>query len=1030
MSKSQRDILGIAPYAKAIVQAIDDFFQEPEEKREGSFNVLISAQWGVGKTFILRKIESGLQKKGFRTFMFNPWKYSQSLIAIKRKFLQNLHKKFGGKVNLDSLYEGIEGEKHRDIISEVAFISSALLRLVVYSFLISLLVFLLLIALKLIVPTPFDNFFYVFFSFLKIDSALKIQNYLLETSIVIGLLGALVPALKFIFENISIKTKRAEIDSVEQFEEIFSKIILQKRHATILGFIELIIKIFNRFWNDFLMWDIFFLSWLDDWKIKFLKRIRLITNELGTKAKNYIESQSLLKSVKDTVFSVAEIFLERVYKPFKVGVVDKMTASLNEDKYPKLAILIDDLDRCEENEVKNILDGFLTFFEKRNCAYVVTADHTVIEQYIAKQLNLEQGKSASSQDLYSTPKEYLHKIFNLNFLVPSPPKDNLQRFLDETARSCDLTTNKVIANLAYRFFNRNPRAIRRFYTKIKFNIDIAKNLINNPKIGKERKFVAQEVLKKPELGAKVIALEMATPKFFSLIIEDPQIAQDGDAGEQINQTKLYFDPKSNIQGRVKNWASIKEREEVAIAERILVSEPSLTKENIAYEMLISFSSSTHSDVQDTFDWPQIQQDMEKGNTIFSKVYKGTTEKGREIMRESALSRYKTFKSENKEDRHLFFKGMIELVQASYRKDESKNKVMEWGGAILNELGNEPVEQIAKIESSDYAKLFEVFQNNTTKEKEVLLKTLSTDPYRKPPIAENIFKISDLKGIKEEDGKPSQNAKNIIEKTSQAFRAVLDEQIDKDYSQILAEIFTTNYKAPEESIPQAHRFNYLNSLMILLARKENVEEIKQNLEFLKQPENNTVLSSVSQKTWGLVMSALDGEFINYLNDQTLQPYKLTILRGVNDQVSTWSLSNTLRLLEFLKPFFSSLPQAREQLNDEQKISIELLLKIITESEHRENTKIRKIVSEILTSLSRLLADEEKIKFIEFYKVNIESVKNITQLQDIKKEVEKIGFAQVVNLVNGKISSIEKLKKTKKSKRKPTRKKRKEVKKRKK
>lgn len=1007
MSNISNDILGIEPYAKAIIQAINNFFNDPEEKREGSFNVLISAQWGMGKTFILKKIVDGLSTKGFKCYIFNPWRYSQSTIAIKRKFLQNLHKEFGGKVNLDSLYEGIEGEKQRDIVSEARFVATALIRFLLYALLLSAIVFLLLNAFNLKFPQIFDNFFYLFFNLFRITTNLSIQNYLIETSIIIGMLGALLPAVKFIFENISIKTKKAEIDSVEQFEEIFSKIVSQKKHSIILGFLKFISSTIKGFYISFLIWDVFFLSWVDKWKIKIFDILKSIFKKLVKSLNNYIEKKSLLRLIKIFAYSIIDKLQERIYKPFKREILDKVVSSLMENKYPKIVILIDDLDRCEEKEVKNILDGFLTFFERKNCAYVVTADHTVIERYIEKELKLDQQKEMHhNQESYSTPKEYLHKIFNLNFLVPSPPKDNLQVFLDETANSFGLIKNKQISQLAYLFFNRNPRSIRRFYTKIKFSVDVAQNLIGNSETEEARKYIAQRIIDKPELKAKIIALEMATPKFFSLIIEDPQIAQDGEA-----------DKKSilSLKEKQKGWLE-QELNEFNIAEKILSSEPFVAVEkNISYEMLVSFSSSIHSPLRDTFDWSQIQQDMEKGSSIFIKIQKGTTKQGREIIRRNALDLCKQYKKDNHENRHLFFKGMTELALASYRKDEKADMTIEWIFAILDELSTEPIELISKIAPGDYSRLLEVFSKDIKKEEKILLKLLSTDPYRKPAIVGNILKVSEIQEIIEEDGKLSENTKKIITLTSKAFGAILDEDIDHNNTQILTEVFTINYKAPEESIPQAHRGNFLNSLLILLSKQKDTEKIKENLEFLKKTENNNLLSQITQKTWGMIIAIHgDSDFSSYLDDPILKSCKVGILKGINEQIKNLNHFQVNKLFEALKTTLNSLPQTRVELNlnDEQKITIDILLKIVIESPYKKNDEIRKNVSNILNIIFGLLTTEEKTTLTEFYKSIINNCFDTNKLKVIKDEVNKFNIVEVNNLIDSKITSIDKETKSKK------------------
>lgn len=757
---SKKDIIGIEPYVQAIVEAIDSSFQKEEKEREGSFNVLISGQWGVGKTFILIRIDEELSKRGFKTFKFNPWKYSQSILAIKRKFLQELHEKFGGDVNLNSLYEGVEGQKQRDMWAEVRFIVNVLLRVLIYGLVATVAAYLTIQTLSSKLP----NFFNILFKFVKPDP-FEIGKHTLETAIVVGLSVAIIPAIKFVFENLAIKTKRAEVDSIEQFEEIFSRILSQKRHSIILTILNTLGKILKLGWRKFrkilkfagsvLLLNIPRLAFLDGFCIR----------------KWYVQKlESLLKDTKRT-----ERTIKKQIKNFKY--LSKLQTVLLEKKYKKVAILLDDLDRCQPDEVKNILDGFLTFFDQRNCAYVVTADHTVIERYIKRQLKFKKENGDNdTPKAYSTPKEYLHKIFNLNFLVPPPPKHSLQRLLEEVAKNFGLEDNETISLLAYNFFKRNPRAIKRFYTKVKFSVDVAKNFLKDEKVEEERRVIAKKVIEKPELRAKIIALEMVSPNFFALIVQDPQIAHDVDANKKIIADKKYFmPPGQTIEEKTKNWG-LEEKDEIRSAEQILSAEPHITKELIAYESLIHFSSSTYSELQDTYGWPEIMQDMEKGSEIYWKVFQGTTDRGREKMRQDSLTRYQELKSGDVPNRHLFIKGMTELALASKRKGEAKDrKTIKWSIDLLRKLidANETDDILVQLAPDDYSRLLEVVAD-MDRENEMLKILLSTNPFRKPQIIENVFKLTDPQVEKKYDGEISKKANGIIEKVSQAHKGVYEQ----------------------------------------------------------------------------------------------------------------------------------------------------------------------------------------------------------------------------------------------------------------
>lgn len=1010
-NKISKDILGIQPYADAIVKAIDGFFQQKEEDREGSLNVLISAQWGIGKTFILTQISEKLQNKNFKTFIFNPWRYSQSPLAIKRKFLQNLHEEFGGNVDLDLLYEGVEGEKQRNFVKEIVFVTTVFLRILTYAFLISLGTYLLLLIYHTYIPTSFGNFFTVLFNFLKLESLIEPKDFLIEISMVVGVLGALIPAAKFIFESISIKTKRAEVDSVEQFEEIFSEIIGQKNHPIVLNIFKTIKKIADAIWR-FFAWDVYFLVWLDECKLR-PYNIYVYTLIKTEKLKNRFHkktNQILRKypSIKETVTGLLKYLANIWNKKIVNDFAEKIISATTRDKYPRVAILIDDLDRCGESEVKNILDGFLTFFEKKNCTYIVTADHTVIERHISNQLRLEQRGETSNQETYSSPKEYLHKIFNLNFLVPSPPKNNLDDFLTKTSSMFGLASNPEIENFAYKFFNRNPRAIRRYYTKVKFNKDVAENILNDTEATQERRKVAELVSSKPELKAKIIALEMVAPKFFPLIVEAPQIAADCEAKGEIDWEKIYFSGR-NITTKVNDWNQ-KDKEEIDLAEQILNSQPFVANEDVGYEMLISFSASTHSSINDTFDWPQIQQDMEKGNPVFHKVSMGTSDRGREIIRKQALEQYKSLKTTGEENnRHLIFQGMIEVGQASVRKDEDKENVMSWSAEVLNELATDTEDYILKIQPKDYAKLLEIFSYDENREKEILKQLLSQNPFRKTNINQNVFQAANVEFKRDDDAKLSSLSKAIIESTSSIFNAISIANVSLNYESTLIHIFSDNYQAEEDFIPQINRINYLNGLLKILSQPKYELALKDTIESIKTLPDKAFLNGITSESWNNILSNLNHPNLkNILLDAEIisqQTSMMNMLKGIQLGIPTSGTVRAQKIIEAFKPILAILPSQRDLLSEAQEAILKIFIDSVSQTpKARDSKDILKVVSDILPNIISILNENEKVEVIEIYKQQIKISSDIDEIEKIKAIVEQLSLSEIVELAKDKIKLL--------------------------
>ena len=94
--------------------------------------------------------------------------------------------------------------------------------------------------------------------------------------------------------------------------------------------------------------------------------------------------------------------------------IDTLVKSDSNDK-KKLAIFIDDLDRCEPEAVHNLLEGLKLFLTIENCVVIMAIDSQQVEQSLIKKIGVE---AASYQKFYGV--EYLEKICQDSFRLPVP----------------------------------------------------------------------------------------------------------------------------------------------------------------------------------------------------------------------------------------------------------------------------------------------------------------------------------------------------------------------------------------------------------------------------------------------------------------------------------------------------------------------------------------------------------------------------------------------------------------------------------
>lgn len=122
-------------------------------------------------------------------------------------------------------------------------------------------------------------------------------------------------------------------------------------------------------------------------------------------------------------------------------------------KAHRLVIFIDELDRCEPEDVVATLVDLKTFLEVPDCVFVVAADRDVIERALRK---VPQAKPVREDDpYYSTPGAFLDKIFQHQIALPPLRSHALSSFAHTlvSERSQGLWHDLRTADPSGRLFN-------------------------------------------------------------------------------------------------------------------------------------------------------------------------------------------------------------------------------------------------------------------------------------------------------------------------------------------------------------------------------------------------------------------------------------------------------------------------------------------------------------------------------------------------------------------------------------------------
>ncbi len=287
---------------------------------KGQMNFLISGEWGMGKTKILKEIEKLLIKENISIVTFSPWKYTATggkANSISRAFLVHLSEKFGKASEIERLYRSVTKDSERNIITQFL------------SWFLSVISFSLYITILILILSWLGKYFKFPYLY-QVDPSnllLKIKDSFSSTkdgamfSNLLSLIALL--ALPKIIENFNKKIQHSgteeALSSPEELEKVFKS---------------------------------------------------LMRNSL-----RYPRMQKVVSIWENTFEDTFLSFLGRPFTEFFIYGFLLRNIKLN-----KLVVFIDDIDRCDPSEVKEFLTSMKTFLEHEKVYFVIAADMTQLRK--------------------------------------------------------------------------------------------------------------------------------------------------------------------------------------------------------------------------------------------------------------------------------------------------------------------------------------------------------------------------------------------------------------------------------------------------------------------------------------------------------------------------------------------------------------------------------------------------------------------------------------------------------------------------
>lgn len=175
-------------------------------------------------------------------------------------------------------------------------------------------------------------------------------------------------------------------------------------------------------------------------------------------------------------------------------VVTELKNAVNEKKF-RIAVFIDDLDRCLPEKTVELLESIKLFFDLEGYLFIIGVDKSVITKGISYHYRFfEPKKQESDGSQIISPDDYLEKMIQLPFELP-PIEPGRKRMFIESLLGDEPEFSKH-SNIIEIGIGDNPRTLKRFVNFLAFTVRLADtikaNIEDEPKETREHKVAIKE----------------------------------------------------------------------------------------------------------------------------------------------------------------------------------------------------------------------------------------------------------------------------------------------------------------------------------------------------------------------------------------------------------------------------------------------------------------------------------------------------------------------------------------------------------
>jgi hypothetical protein len=201
-------------------------------------------------------------------------------------------------------------------------------------------------------------------------------------------------------------------------------------------------------------------------------------------------------------------------------------------KIDKLVIVIDNLDRCDDETIFELLTTIKTFLQKKNVVFIIPIDDLRLKKFLSENHKLNDKEV----------DEFLRKIFDVTLKIKSFKPLDIFHYTNELNKKHELNLQSDTIDIFAKEYATNPRRIIQLINNLLVEKDILKNKYDDSFVNENESLIA-----------KLLIIREEWPDFYKKLQKNSRLINEiNDSNE--NSKETINDELNNFLKRTKGYS--------------------------------------------------------------------------------------------------------------------------------------------------------------------------------------------------------------------------------------------------------------------------------------------------------------------------------------------------------------------------------------------------------------------------------------------------------------------------------------------